>query len=116
MPTVAGTARGLRDRPLGRVLILALLLVAAFLVSRSCQRTYVRLTSDQAVAIGQRAIDFRPQGHNVRLLQRGLPPKRFWAVSYWIRDPKAKGGYSKLTVVLVDANTGVVDKVIVNRR
>ena len=91
------------------------MVVAAFLVSRSCQRNYVRLTSDQAVGIAQREIDFHPQGHNVRLVQRGVPPKRFWAVSFWIRDSRAKGGYSKLTVVLVNANTGKVAKVFVNR-
>jgi hypothetical protein len=83
--------------------------VAAFLVSRGCQRSQARITEDQAVGIGQRAIDFRPQSHAVRMVLRGVPPKRFWAVSFWIRDPK--GGYRKLTVVLVDANTGKVTQV-----
>lgn len=87
------------------------MVAAAFLVSRSCQRTYVRVTDDQAVAIGLRHIDFKPQGHAVRLVQRGVPPRRYWAVSYWIREPDSEGGYRKLGVVLVDANTGKVTKV-----
>jgi hypothetical protein len=88
-------------------------LVAAFVVSRSCQRTFVRVTEDQAVAIGQRKVDFRPEGHTIRLVQRGVPPRRYWAVSYWIRKPG--GDYRKVTVVLVDANTGKVDSVFRER-
>jgi hypothetical protein len=114
LPTVAGTAQALKERPIGRILVLVGVVILAFLVSRSCQRSYVRITSDQAVAIGEREIDFRPEGHTIRLVQRGIPPKRYWAVSYWIRD--GKGGYRKLTVVLVDGNTGKVKEVIVSKR
>jgi hypothetical protein len=95
------------------VLVLLGVVVAAFLVSRSCQRNYVRITSQQAVAIGQREIGFHPEGHNIRLVQQGVPPRRYWAVSYWVRDPKlaCEGGYRKLTVVLVNGNTGEVGPV-----
>lgn len=115
MRTVGETARALRDRPLGRIFVLGGVVLAAVVVSRSCQRNYVRLTPDAAVAIAQKEIDFRPEGHSVRIVQRGIPPKRYWAVSFWIRDSQAKGGYSKLTVVLVDANRGTVTNVYVNR-
>lgn len=93
----------------GRGLVLVGVLVAAFAVSRGCQRTYVRITEDQAVGIGQRKVDFRPDGHTIRLVLRGVPPRRYWAVSYWTRKPG--GGYEKVTVVLVDANTGKVNSV-----
>jgi hypothetical protein len=116
LPTVAGAAQTLRGRPIGRILVLVGVVILAFVVSRSCQRNYVRITSDQAVAIGQREIDFRPEGHTIRLVQRGVPPRRYWAVSYWIRDPLSKTHYSKVTVVLVDANTGEVHQVIVSQR
>jgi hypothetical protein len=116
LPTVAGAAQTLRGRPIGRILVLVGVVALTFVVSRSCQRNYVRITSDQAVAIGQREIDFRPQGHTVRLVQRGIPPRRYWAVSYWIRDPKVEGHYRKLTVVLIDANRGTVTDVIVSQR
>ncbi len=66
----------------------------------------MRINEAQAVAIGQRQLDFDPQGHSIRIVQRGVPPKRYWAVSYFIRNQT--GGYRKLTVLLIDANTGTV--------
>ena len=109
MPTVGGIARTLRRRPAPGVVVLVLALVGAFLVSRGCQRTQVRISEEQAVAIGQRQLDFEPQGHTIRTVLRGVPPKRYWAVSYFIRNER--GGYRKITVLLVDANTGKVQVV-----
>ena len=90
------------------------MVVAAFLVSRGCQKSYVRITKDQAVGLGQRQVKFRPEGHTVRMVLRGVPPRRFWAVSYWIRR-KSGSGYSKVTVVLINANNGKIEKVFVSR-
>ena len=109
MPTVGGIARTLRRRPAPGVVVLVLALVGAFLVSRGCQRTQVRISEEQAVVIGQRQLDFEPQGHTIRTVLRGVPPKRYWAVSYFIRNER--GGYRKITVLLVDANTGKVQVV-----
>jgi hypothetical protein len=111
LPIVAGIARALRSPG---VLVLIAALVGAFFVSRGCQRSQVRLTKDQAVVVGERALDFEPENHTVRMVLRGVPPKRYWGVSYWIRNPSGRG-YRKLTVVLVDANTGKIDKVYVRR-
>jgi hypothetical protein len=111
LPIVAGIARALKSPG---VLVLIAALVGASFVSRGCQRSQVRLNADQSVLVGERAIDFEPEGHAVRMVLRGVPPKRYWGVSYWIRNPTGKG-YRKLTVVLVDANTGKVDKVYVKR-
>jgi len=108
LPTVGGIARTLSRRPAPGVIVLVIALVGAFLVSRGCQRTQVRISEEQAVAIGQRQLDFEPQGHNVRIVQRGIPPKRYWAVSYFIRRPNGNG-YLKLTVLLIDVNTGKVE-------
>ena len=113
MPTVGGIGRTLRRRPAPGVVVLILALVGAFLVSRGCQRTQVRISEEQAVVIGQRQLDFEPQGHTIRMVLRGVPPKRHWAVSYFIRTPSG-AGYRKLTVMLIDVNTGKVD-VIENR-
>ncbi len=107
MPTIGDTARTLRRRPAPGVIVIVLALVGAFLVSRGCQRTQVRISQEQAVALGERQLHFDPQGHNIRIVQRGVPPRRYWAVSYFIRN--GTGGYRKLTVLLVDANTGKVD-------
>ena len=115
MPTIGETARALRRRPPGRALVIVGVLLVAFLASRSCQRSVARLAPDKAVAIAQTQIDFQPEGHTVRLVQQGIPPTRYWAVSLWIRN-RAEGGYKKLTVVLVNATTGKVAKVYVNQR
>jgi hypothetical protein len=108
LPTVGGIARTLNRRPAPGVVVLVLALVGAFFVSRGCQRTQVRISEEQAVVLGERQLDFDPQGHNIRIVQRGLPPKRYWAVSYYIRRPSGNG-YRRLTVLLVDVNTGKID-------
>lgn len=108
MPTIGVTARGLRRRPAPGLVVLVLALVGAFFVSRGCQKSYVRISQEQAVALGERQLDFDPQGHNIRIVQRGLPPKRYWAVSYYIRTAD-RSSYRRLTVLLVNANTGKVE-------
>jgi len=108
LPTVGGIGRTLSRRPAPGVIVLVIALVGAFLVSRGCQRTQVRISEEQAVVLGERQLDFDPQGHNVRIVQRGIPPKRYWAVSYFIRRPNGNG-YLKLTVLLIDVNTGKVE-------
>jgi hypothetical protein len=42
-------------------------------------------------------------------VRQGIPPRPVWAVSFWIR--KAGGGFSRITLVLVDANSGQVMQV-----
>ncbi len=108
MPSAGGTARALRRRPAPGVIALAVALIGAFFVSRGCQRSQVRVTKDQAVAIGQRHIDFKPQGHRIAGIPRGVPPKRYWAVSYFIRN--GTGGFKRCTQVLLSANTGKLVK------
>jgi len=109
VPTIGDTARTLRRRPAPGVVVIIIALVGAFLVSRGCQRTQVRISEEQAVALGERQLDFDPQGHNIRMVQRGVPPRRYWAVTYYIRNDR--GGYRKLTVLLIHANTGTVQLV-----
>jgi len=109
LPTVGGIGRTLNRRPAPGVVVIVLALVGAFFVSRGCQRSTVRITQDQAVALGQRYIDFKPAGHNVRIVPQGLPPKRYWGVSYWIREKNGKG-YARCETVLLDTNTGVLQK------
>lgn len=112
MPS-SGIGRARRILLAPGVLVMIVALVGAFLVSRGCQRSYTRITKDQAVAIGQRRVGFEPQGHEVRVILRGVPPTRFWGVRFWVRN--AEGGYRKLTIVLVDANSGKIDKVYVQK-
>ena len=50
-----------------------------------------------------------PQDHQIRFIHQGIPPRGVWVVSYFIRKPA--GGYKRVTVVVVDAKTGVVTEV-----
>ena len=110
MPTGAGPEHARRRRVAPGVVVLVAALIGAVLVSKGCQRSQVRISKEQAVAIGQRQIDFKPTGHGVRMVLRGVPPKRYWAVSYYIRNPDG-AGYRKLTVLLINANTGKIQRV-----
>lgn len=100
----------LKKLPAPGVIVIAIALVAAFFVSRGCQRSQIRISKDAAVALGQRHIDFKPQDHTIRMVLRGVPPKRYWVISYFIRRPHASG-YRKLTVLLINANTGKIQRI-----
>jgi hypothetical protein len=52
------TARGLRDRPLGKIALFAAVLVAAVLVSRTCGATEADVSQDEAVEIARTQVDF----------------------------------------------------------
>jgi len=88
---------------------MAALLVLAFVLTRGLGRTGPDVSKDQAVTVARTRVDFTPEGYNIRLVRRGIPPRPFWVVSFWIRRPE--GGYSRITVVVVDANTGRVTEV-----
>jgi hypothetical protein len=94
-----------RDRPLGRVAIILVLLLAIFLVSRGCQREGIEITQDEAIAIAKDAVDFVPTREQVRLIRRGTAFAPQWAVSL---AQEEEGELRNVTVVLVDARTGEV--------
>jgi hypothetical protein len=85
------------------------LLALGLVLTRVLGRTNPRFTKQDAIAIARPKVDFKPEGYNIRLLRQGIPPRPVWAVSFWIR--KAGGGYSRITLVLVDANSGRVMQV-----
>ncbi len=85
------------------------LLALGLVLTRVLGRTNTKVSKDDAIAVARPKVDFKPQGYNIRLVRQGIPPRPVWAVSFWIR--KASGGYSRITVVLVDANNGRVVQV-----
>jgi hypothetical protein len=85
------------------------LLILGLVLTRVLGRTNTKVSKDDAIAIARTKVDFKPQGYNIRLLRQGIPPRPVWAVSFWIR--KAEGGFSRITVVLVNANNGQVMQV-----
>lgn len=109
MPTVGDTARGLRDRPLGRILLAALVLLAALLVARSCGKTETKVTQDQAIAIAKEQVAFEPNDVVIRLVKQGLTQRELWLVGLGIK--RADGSFTKATNVLVDADTGAVEEI-----
>jgi hypothetical protein len=88
---------------------MAALLILAFVLTRGLGVTGHDVSKDDAVTIARARIDFRPEGYNIRFVRRGIPPRPFWLVSFWIR--RADGGFSRVTVVVVDANSGRVTEV-----
>lgn len=100
------SARGLRDRPLGRVTILLAVLLVALVVARSCGATETDVSKEQAIAIARGAVDFQPNNEMVRFVKRGLQSQGNWAVSLSNKLPD--GTLEKVTVVVVDATTGEI--------
>jgi hypothetical protein len=95
--------------PLGKLAVVAGLLLAIFLVSRGCQSQGIDLTKDEAIAIAREQVDFEPDLEVVRFLRRGIRFKPYWAVSLSRRN--AEGERTDVTVVVVDAATGAVVEV-----
>ena len=104
--SVDETTRGFRDRRLGKVLIVAGILVAALLVSKSCGKTEAEISQDEAIAIAEQQVSFEPDRVNIRLVKQGLRQQEVWLVGLGQR--RADGSYVVATNVLVDADTGDV--------
>ena len=68
-----------------------------------------KISKDDALAISRAEIDFKPSGYQIRFLRRGVPPRGYWITSYYVRKPR--GGYSRITVVVIDAGSGKVTEV-----
>jgi hypothetical protein len=84
------------------VLTIAILLVAAVVVSNSCQRREVAIDKVRAMAIARTQIDYKPSRVAVRFVRRGIPSRGYWAVSLPGTDPP------RITTVLVNAASGAV--------
>jgi hypothetical protein len=80
-------------------------LVLALLSARAC-RSSSEVSSERAVEIARAEATFTPDRTQVRLVQRGIPPRAYWAVSLY--DVDAEGRPTKVQVYLVDRKTGAV--------
>ncbi len=104
MPTAAPTARDLRDSRLGKAAILLVVLLAAFLVTKSCGSRDTSVSKEEAREIARAKVDFKPDRVMARFVPRGVQSRPTWAVSF--SRLGANGNYERITVVVVDANTG----------
>ena len=98
--------RDLRDNPYVRIAILVAVLAVAFLYVRGCVAQSRPVSSDQAVEIARKQVSFTPDRYQVRFLQRGIPARGYWGVSFMKVD--ANGVPTRVEVYLVDAKTGDV--------
>ena len=78
-------------------------------VAQTCQQSQVRIDEQQAIATAEQQVSFDPARTQVRLVRQGINSRPIWAVSLSV--PDGAGGFSRLTVVEVDANTGKVTAV-----
>jgi hypothetical protein len=85
------------------------LIAIGLVIARVLDRGGARISEERAVAIARPHVDFTPEGHNIRLIRRGIPPHPFWAISFWIKN--SRGDATRVTIVLVNADNGVVTEV-----
>jgi hypothetical protein len=93
-----------------RVGVIVAVLVLAFVVAQTCQKSSIRLDKNQAIAKATEQVDFKPASTQIRLLRQGLNSHPYWVVSL-SRPGKREGTFSALAVVRIDANTGKVETV-----
>lgn len=93
------------------------LVALTFVASRSCQQDQIRVSKEQAIATARDEVDFRPTRTQVRLLRQGLNSRPNWIVSLSIPSGDALNTqeFKELALVRVDANTGKVVDVKVQR-
>jgi peptidase YpeB-like protein len=90
--------------------VIVAVLVVAFVVAQTCQKSSIRYTKEQAIAKAEAQVDFTPKREQVRFLRQGLNSRPFWIVSL-SRPGTRRDTFSELAVVRIDANTGKVKDV-----
>jgi hypothetical protein len=92
------------------VLVIGLVLVAAFVFAQTCQKDQIRISKEQAIATARGKVDFTPRRTQIRLLRQGIQSRPFWIVSLSIPG-ETDDTFRRLAVVRVDANSGKVEDV-----
>jgi hypothetical protein len=92
------------------LVVLGLVLVAAFVFAQTCQKDQVRVSKEQAIQTARQQVSFDPTRTQIRMLRQGINSKPFWMVSLSIPG-EAEGTFRRIAVVQVNANTGKVEDV-----
>jgi hypothetical protein len=92
------------------VLVIGLVLVAAFVFAQTCQKDQIRVSKEQAIQTARDQVTFEPERTQIRLLRQGINSKPFWIVSLSIPGER-EDTFEHLAVVRVDANNGKVEDV-----
>jgi hypothetical protein len=96
------------------VAVIAGVLVVAFIAAQTCQKSQIRVDKDQAIATAKERVDFTPRRTQIRLLRQGITSEPYWIVSLSIPTDR-NDVFRKLALVKIDANTGKVDGVKIQR-
>jgi hypothetical protein len=96
------------------VLVIVLVLVAAFVFAQTCQKDQVRVSKEQAIQTAMGQVSFEPERTQIRLLRQGINSRPFWIVSLTIPG-ETEGTFRRIAVVRVDANNGKVENVDLGR-
>jgi hypothetical protein len=88
--------------------MLAVVLVAALLVARTCGSTEPTVTQAEAIEIAKEQVDFEPRSVQIRNVPRGLEGRRSWAVSLYTGTVSRPG---TCRIVEIDARSGSVVQV-----
>lgn len=97
------------------MLVIGLVLVAAFVFAQTCQKDQVRVSKEQAMQTARNQVTFDPERTQIRFLRQGINSKPFWIVSLSIPG-ETEDTFRRIAVVRVDANTGEVEDVERGRR
>jgi hypothetical protein len=112
-PAEPAPRRGLRDRPLGKLLLLGLVLLAALFVSRSCGSANREISQDEAIEIAKDNAAFEPctqeQCVQIRFVQRGIPTNAYWAIVL-SDELDEEGRPNRIESFLIDVETGAVSR------
>jgi len=92
------------------VLVIGLVLVAAFVFAQTCQKDQVRVSKEQAIQTAREQVSFEPERTQIRMLRQGINSKPFWIVSLSIPG-ETEDTFKQIAVVRVDANNGKVEDV-----
>jgi Peptidase propeptide and YPEB domain len=92
------------------VLVIVLVLVAAFVFAQTCQKDQVRVSKEQAIQTARAQVSFEPELTQIRLLRQGINSRPFWIVSLTIPG-ETEDTFRRIAVVRIDANTGEVEDV-----
>jgi hypothetical protein len=92
------------------VIAVVALFVVTLVAAQTCQQSQIRISKERAISAARPEAGFTPQRTQVRLVRQGLNGHPFWAVSFSV-PAKSGDGYTRLTTVRVDANSGTVEAV-----
>jgi hypothetical protein len=112
-PAAPTPRRDLRDSFWGKAALLGIVLLVAFLASKSCASNRDDITQEEAVELAIENASFVPCGEEicrqVRFLQQGVPPAGYWGIVLSERID-ADGQPNRTESFLVNATTGEVSR------